>query len=242
MSVDGQAEVMRTVSILITDDDAFTRKLLAAQFERNGYRVEQAGSGREMHEKLQSRPIDLVLLDINLPDEDGLVLLRQIRARSGVPVIILSVRGDEADRIAGLELGADDYVPKSWSPRELMARVSSVIKRTGLARPVSDAGQRYLTFAGFCLDSEGHALRHADGRDIRITSAEFKLLLALARAKGRTLSRDRLLDALSSRGEEPFDRTIDVLISRLRKKLDDDAANPKIIRTVPGVGYQLVDR
>jgi two-component system OmpR family response regulator len=233
---------MTAVSILITDDDAFTRKLLAAQLERNGYRVEQAGSGQEMHEKLASRKIDLVLLDINLPDEDGLVLLRQIRARSAVPVIILSVRGDEADRIAGLELGADDYVPKSWSPRELMARITSVIKRTGLARPESDASERYLSFAGFSLDSEGHALRHADGRDIRVTTAEFKLLLALVRAKGRTLSRDRLLDVLSTGSEEPFDRTIDVLISRLRKKLGDDAANPRIIRTVPGIGYQLVDR
>lgn len=233
---------MRTVSILITDDDAFTRKLLAAQLERNGYRVAQAGSGREMHQRLESEHIDLVLLDINLPDEDGLVLLRQIRARSAVPVIILSVRGDEADRIAGLELGADDYVPKSWSPRELMARVTSVIKRTGLAGPETAGGQRYLTFAGYCLDSEGHALRHADGREIHVTTAEFKLLLALVRAKGRTLSRDRLLDVLSSGGDEPFDRTVDVLISRLRKKLDDDAANPRIIRTVPGVGYQLVDR
>jgi two-component system OmpR family response regulator len=106
----------------------------------------------------------------------------------------------------------------------------------------TSGGQRYLTFAGYCLDSEGHALRHADGRDIRITAAEFKLLLALVRAKGRTLSRDRLLDVLSSGGDEPFDRTVDVLISRLRKKLADDAANPRIIRTIPGIGYQLVDR
>jgi two-component system OmpR family response regulator len=234
---------MRPVSVLITEDDPFTRQLLAACFEKAGYHVEQAETGREMHDKLASRPVDLVLLDINLPDEDGLVLLRQIRARSSVPVVVLSVRGDEADRIAGLELGADDYVPKSWSPRELMARVARVIGRSrGGTAGDTDEANRYLTFASFRLDTMGHTLLNGDGADVPLTAAEFRLLLALARAKGRTLTRDQLLDALGSGADSPYDRTVDVLISRLRKKLDPVGAPPGLIRTVPGIGYQLIDR
>jgi DNA-binding response OmpR family regulator len=242
MSQRAAGAVMKPASVLITEDDPFTRRLLAALFEKNGYRVEQAASGREMHQKLASVAIDLVLLDLHLPDEDGLVLLRQIRALSAVPVIIVSARGEDADRIAGLELGADDYVPKSWTPRELMARAISVLKRTGANQDRASDLDRYLTFAEYRLDVEGHSLTGSQGNEIRLTAAEFRLLHALVRAKGRTLRRDQLLDALSAGSDAPYDRTIDVLISRLRKKIEPDATKPRMIRTVAGVGYQLVDR
>lgn len=226
-------------TILITDDDVAYRLLLAAAFEHAGYRVEEAGSGSEMHAKLAGATPDLLLLDLNLPDEHGLALLRQVRARSALPVVILSVQAEGPDRIAGLELGADDYVSKAWPPRELLARVAAVLKRTGRREPAQRP--RYLGFAGFRLDIEGHVLIDRDGRDVALTGAQFRLLAALARAKGRTLSRDQLLDAYADSSEPPGDRTIDVLVSKLRRKLGDDGRKPAIIRTVPNIGYKLVD-
>jgi two-component system OmpR family response regulator len=227
------------MTVLITDDDIAYRLLLAATFENAGYRVEEAGSGREMHEKLAAARPDLLLLDLNLPDQHGLALLRQVRARSTLPVVILSVQADGADRVAGLELGADDYVSKAWPPRELLARVAAVLKRAG--RPERPGPQRYLSFAGFRLDTEGHVLKDREGRDVALTAAQFRLLAALVRAKGRTLSRDQLLDAYADTSEPSGDRTIDVLVSKLRRKLGDDGRKPAIIRTVPQVGYKLVD-
>lgn len=235
---------MENARILITEDDEFTRELLAAHFEKEGVQVLQAATAEDMHKTLAKHPVDLVLLDINLPDEDGFALTRQLRARSDIPIVILSVRGDGADRVTGLELGADDYVSKAWSPRELFARVSAVLRRTRGAdagRGGEAAAGRALTFAGFRLDPEGHTLRDPEGEVVPLTTGEFNILSALARAKGRTLTREHLLDALSHGPDAPFDRTVDVLISRLRKKLGDTAAKPRLIRTVPGVGYQLVD-
>ncbi len=237
--------------ILITEDDPFARRLLARCFENEGYIVEQAASGREMLERIQHRTPDLILLDKGLPDEDGLVLLRQLRAFSAIPVVMLSAHADDADRIAGLELGADDYVSKFWKSEELVARVKAVIRRCrpdGRAEP-GRAG-RFITFAGFSLDTEGHSLRDEAGHSIPLTVAEFRLLRALAQAKGRTLSRGQLLDALGHGADAPNDRTIDVLISRLRGKLGDGARRPaipgaaegpRIIRTVANVGYQMAD-
>jgi two-component system, OmpR family, response regulator len=247
------ATFMVQPTILITEDDPFTRRLLARCLENEGYLVEQAASGREMHEKLARRTPDLVLLDKALPDEDGLVLLRQIRAHSRIPVVMLSAHADDADRIAGLEMGADDYVSKFWKSEELIARVKSVIRRCRIdVRAEAGEAGRFLSFAGFRLDTEGHTLHDESGRNVELTTAEFRLLCALARAKGRTLSRDRLLDALGHGADAPEDRIVDVLISRLRGKLGDrgrkrtgsgaDAEDPRIIRTVPNVGYQLTDR
>lgn len=242
---------MVQATILITEDDPFTRNLLARCFENEGYRVEQAASGREMHEKLARRMPDLVLLDKALPDEDGFVLLRQLRTHSNIPVVILSAHAEDADRIAGLEIGADDYVSKFWKSEELIARVSSVLRRcrAKAGGKAPDDG-RLLNFAGFTLDTEGHTLLDESGRGISLTTAEFRLLCALVRARGRTLSRDRLLDALGHGAEAPQDRTIDVLISRLRAKLGEGGrkagrsgdGGPGLIRTVPNVGYQLADR
>lgn len=234
---------MTQPTILITEDDPFTRRMLVAHFEKEGYRTEEAASGQEMRERLARRSPDVLLLDRNLPDEDGLVLLRQLRAHSSVPVVILSTRAGDTDRIAGLELGADDYVSKEWSPRELTARVTAVMRRGAARAPTARAvGDRILVFGGFRLDTQGHALRTVDGDDIPLTRAEYKLLCALVQAKGRTLTRDQLLDALGHSADAPYDRTVDVLISRLRKKLQRNSVGEKIIRTVPGVGYQLPDR
>lgn len=242
---------MAQATILITEDDPFTRNLLARCFENEGYRVELAASGWEMHEKLARHAPDLVLLDKALPDEDGFVLLRQLRTYSSVPVVILSAHAEDGDRIAGLEIGADDYVSKFWKSEELIARVSSVLRRCRADAGTKGADDgRLLNFAGFILDTEGHTLHDESGRSIGLTTAEFRLLCALARAKGRTLSRDQLLDALAHGAEAPQDRTVDVLISRLRAKLGDGRRKAAragdggrgIIRTVPNVGYQLAER
>ena len=223
--------------MLITDDDDAYRMLLGATLEGAGYRVEEAASGRELEAKLAQRQPDLLLLDLNLPDEHGLALLRRVRARSTLPVIVLSIQAEGADRVAGLELGADDYISKAWPPRELLARVSAVLRRA----QQRDHADRFMTFAGFRLDTEGHTLQAPDGRDIPLTTAQFGLLRALVRARGRTLTRDQLLDAYADTVDAPCDRTIDVLVSKLRRKLGDDARNPSIIRTVPNVGYKLLD-
>lgn len=228
---------MTATSILVTDDDFAYRMLLVATLESVGYRVEEAGSGREMEAKLAQRHPDLLLLDLNLPDEHGLALLRRLRARTSMPVIVLSVQADGPDRVAGLEMGADDYISKGWPPRELLARVAAVLKRShGQERP-----NRVVTFSGFRLDVEGHTLQGPGGDNIPLTPAQFSLLKALAHARGRTLTRDQLLDAYGDTVDSPCDRTIDVLVSKLRRKLGDDARRPAIIRTVPNVGYQLVD-
>lgn len=229
---------MTAETVLVTDDDIAYRMLLTATLETAGYRVDEAGSGREMEAKLARQQPDLLLLDLNLPDEHGLVLLRRLRARTALPVIVLSVQADGADRIAGLEMGADDYISKAWPPRELLARVAAVLKRSQR----QERPNRVVTFAGFCLDTEGHTLKGPDGQDIPLTPAQFGLLTALARARGRTLTRDQLLDAYADTIDGPNDRTIDVLVSKLRRKLGDDARHPAIIHTVPNVGYKLVDR
>lgn len=228
---------MTAPTVLITDDDDAYRMLLGATLEGAGYRVEEAASGRELEVKLAQRQPDLLLLDLNLPDEHGLALLRRVRARSALPVIVLSIQAEGADRVAGLELGADDYISKAWPPRELLARVSAVLRRA----QQRDHADRFMTFAGFRLDTEGHTLQAPDGRDIPLTTAQFGLLRALVRARGRTLTRDQLLDAYADTIDAPCDRTIDVLVSKLRRKLGDDARNPSIIRTVPNVGYKLLD-
>ncbi|MBK8176061.1 MAG: response regulator transcription factor [Rhodospirillales bacterium] len=231
-------------TILIVEDDPFTRDLLARCFAKEGYLVDQAATGRQMHEKLEHRKPTLILLDRALPDEDGLVLLRQLRRHSDVPVVMLSAYADDADRIAGLAIGADDYVSKFWKTEELIARVSAVVRRYRPTEADSNAARRrYLTFAGFTLDTEGHALSDSSGRNIVLTPAEFRLLCALALAKGRTLSRDMLLDALGHGADAPQDRTVDVHISHLRTKLGcaGKPADQRIIRTITNVGYQMAD-
>jgi DNA-binding response OmpR family regulator len=179
-----------------------------------------------------------VILDLNLPDEDGLVLTRQVRSRNSVPLIILTSRQDESDRLIGFDLGADDYLTKPCNPNELLARVRAVLNRTQASRG-EHGEQRPITFGRYALDLERHRLVDADGREIPLTAGEFQILSALARAKGRVLSRGQLADAVSGVDEPISERSVDVLISRLRRKVEKDPKEPEVILTQPRYGYRL---
>ena len=225
--------------ILIVEDDEFVRQLVAAYLEKDGYRLSTAGSAKAMHESLDKTPIDLIILDLGLPDEDGLTLIRQLRTRSRVPIIVLTARLMRDDKITALEIGADDYVTKPVDPQELALRVANLLRRSGPGRSDDTAAHDILNFGGWSLDISANALRAPDGLDVELTRAEFDILTALARAPNRVLSRDFLLDAISRDGDAPSDRVIDVMISRLRKKLGDNSRQPILIQTVMGRGYRL---
>ena len=230
-----------TDHILVVDDDREIRRLLGDYLGRNGYRVSTAADGNEMWHLLESSAPDLVVLDVMLPGTDGIELCRQLRARGDLPVVMLTARGDETDRVVGLELGADDYLPKPFNPRELLARIKSVLRRTraippNLRRPAR--APRYR-FAGWTLDPVTHQLTAADGVLVALSGAEYRLLLTFLEHAGAVLSRDQLLDLTRGRDATPFDRSIDVQVSRLRQKLRDDAREPEIIRTVRSEGYVL---
>lgn len=226
--------------ILVVDDDPEIRHLLRAYLERNGYAVITVGDGAGMKLVLGRERIDLVVLDIMLPGTDGLELCRDLRSRSKTPVIMLTARGDEMDRVLGLEMGADDYLAKPFSARELMARIKVVLRRVRdlPVDPLDDAPDR-LGFAGWTLDIRSQHLTSAEGVVVVLSQAEFRLLQALLRHPNRPLTRDQLLDLTQGREAGPFDRSIDVLIGRLRKRLGDDGKNPELIKTVRGHGYLL---
>jgi two-component system OmpR family response regulator len=224
--------------LLIVDDDAEIRLLLSNFLQKNGYRVTVAGEGRAMRRVLAESRIDLVLLDLMLPGEDGLSLCRELRARTDIPVIMITARGEETDRIVGLEIGADDYLPKPFSPRELLAHVRAVLRRAGGSqRRQEDDGSQRLSFAGWALDLETRQLTDPAGRDVALTAGEFDLLKVLAERPGRVLNRDQLLDLTKGRAATLFDRSIDAQVSRLRRKIEADPANPVIIKTVRSGGY-----
>jgi DNA-binding response OmpR family regulator len=229
---------MRPSRILIVEDDEFTRRLLAAFLEKSGFQVTEGSDGRALHAHIRSGAFDLVILDLNLPDEDGLVLTRQVRSRNSVPLIILTSRQDESDRLIGFDLGADDYLTKPCNPNELLARVRAVLNRTQASRG-EHGEQRPITFGRYALDLERHRLVDADGREIPLTAGEFQILSALARAKGRVLSRGQLADAVSGVDEPISERSVDVLISRLRRKVEKDPKEPEVILTQPRYGYRL---
>lgn len=221
--------------LLVVDDDRDIRNLLSEHLEQHGFRTLKAADGRAMQAALDAGPVDLVVLDLNLPDEDGLSLCRAIRAASRTPVIILTARGDPIDRIVGLEMGADDYMAKPFEPRELVARIRTVLRRSGgEARAVEG---RHADFSGWSLDMAGRALTAPDGRVAPLSGADFDLLNALIRNGGRPLSRERIR-ALSTVADAD-DRAIDLRVSRLRQKLGDDARAPALIRTVRSLGYML---
>lgn len=224
--------------ILVVEDDQEISRLVARYLRANDCRVSLAGNGREMDRVMDASRIDLVVLDLMLPGEDGLSLCRRLRAASSVPVIILSARGEEVDRIVGLEMGADDYLGKPFNPRELLARVKAVLRRSdaGLRSP---AGRRprVLIFLGWRLDCGLAKLTNPDGGAVAVTGGEFDLLQALCEHPGRVLSRDQLLDLTQGRSAGAFERSIDVLISRLRRKIEADPHHPEIIRTVRSGGY-----
>ena len=230
----------RQPHILIVDDDREIRSLVAQFLKKHGYRVTPAADGREMIRLMEKGRFDLVVLDLMLPGEDGLSLCRRVRAESSLPIIMLTAMGEETDRIIGLEMGADDYLPKPFNPRELLARIKAVLRRAadrGLAVPSSDVAAH--VFEGWRLDTVKRELRTPDGALVPLTAGEFELLAALVERAGQVLSRDQLLDLTRGRDAAPFDRSVDVLISRLRRKIETDPKEPSIIKTVRGGGYVL---
>jgi two-component system OmpR family response regulator len=222
--------------ILVVDDDREIRDLVAKFLTRHGCRVTAVADGKEMRRALADRRIDLVVLDLMLPGEDGLSLCRRLRAESDLPVIMLTAMREDIDRIIGLELGADDYLPKPFNPRELLARIRAVLRRTGAVTPRGEANAS-LRFAGWRLEPGGRRLVAPDGREAELTGGEFDLLLAFAERPGRVLSRDQLLDLTHRRETAPFDRSIDSQVSRLRRKIEPNPSRPALIKTVRSGGY-----
>ena len=209
--------------------------------QNDGFKVSLAATGKEMLACIDSEAIDLVPLDLGLPDEDGLVLARQIRARSSLPITVVTARKEQKDRLAALEIGADDYLTKPFDPEELTLRVSNILGRAGdgsntNAEEALRERTEIFKFLGWTLDAGGHSLTGPDGDKVTLTRAEFNLLTSLARAPNRVLSRDYLLDAVSQDADAPTDRLIDVLISRVRKKIEPNPKKPEIITTVVGCG------
>lgn len=226
--------------ILVVDDDAKIVSLVRTYLERDGFAVVTAADGRAALQAIGEHRPRLVVLDLMLPEMDGLALLRIVREDSDVPVLMLSARGSAADRVLGINEGADDYLAKPFSPAELVARVKSILRRTGQgSRPAPrDHGQ--LMFLDLAIDLDRHEVARA-GQTVPLTAAEFRLLTALVRAEGRVLSRDLLLDALyGATTTDALDRTIDVHIGRLREKLGDAAEQPRYVATVRGAGYRVV--
>jgi two-component system OmpR family response regulator len=232
---------MESVStILIVDDDHEIRSLLADYLGANGYRAAMAQDGVAMEKALDLERVDLVVLDLNMPGEDGLSLCRKLRARSTMPVIMLTARSEPIDRILGLEMGADDYLPKPFEPRELLARIRSVLRRShGPAGALHDVPAQHMRFAGWTLDLTARHLLDPNGLVIMLSGAEFRLLKVFLEHPNRVLNRDQILNFTHGRDADPFDRSIDIQISRLRQKLNEDARSPQIIKTVRNGGYVL---
>lgn len=224
--------------ILIVDDDAEVRQLLTRLLRENGYRASVARDGRELREALAAQPIDLIILDLMLPGRSGLDLCRELRSGSVIPIIMLTAKGEETDRIVGLEIGADDYLPKPFNPRELLARIRAVLRRAA-ARPDANQpiGGRTISFAGYTLDTQRREVIAQDGVVIDLSGGEYDLLLAFIEHPNRVLSREQLLELSRNRSAEPFDRSIDVQVSRLRRKLEAGEGAPALIKTVRGAGY-----
>lgn len=219
--------------ILVVDDDPSLRDLLEAYLTDTGFSVDLAADGQQMRELIQHRPPDAIVLDLMLPGVDGLALTRELREHSQVPILMLSARGDEIDRVVGLELGADDYLGKPFSPRELLARLRALLRR---ARAEIDQGVVRDRFGPYRLDRAARRLLRADS-DMGLTGAEYDLLEVLIDRPGRVLTRDVLLDLLKGYARDPYDRTVDLRVARLRRKIEPDPSHPTYIRTVRGLGY-----
>jgi two-component system, OmpR family, response regulator len=224
--------------ILVVDDQKEICDVVQEYLTGEGYRVSTANDGNGMRRALGQSHVDLVILDLMLPGEDGLTLARGLRDESGIGIIILTGRGETVDRIIGLEMGADDYLPKPFHLRELLARVKSVLRR--VQSRTGEPGQTtrsHAQFAGWSLDLSSRELMSPGGEEVRLTTGEFDLLAAFVNNPNQVLSRDRLLDLARNREAGPFDRTIDVQVGRLRRKLEEDPQNPSLIKTVRGSGY-----
>jgi two-component system OmpR family response regulator len=245
----GKFSIMSTATeapkphILIVDDDSEIRDLLSRFLSKHDFRVTTAKDGREMAQALKDWKIDLIVLDLMMPGDDGLTLCRQVRAESDMPIIMLTAMGEDVDRIIGLEVGADDYIAKPFNPRELSARIKAVLRRTTApplpaSAPVGEGGHEVIRFEGFELETSTRSLRKS-GEDIPLTAGEYELLVAFVEHPRRVLNRDQLLDMARGRAAIPFDRAIDVQVGRLRKKIEPDAKTPTLIKTVRGGGYMF---
>ncbi len=226
--------------LLIVDDDKEIRNLLTEYLEQAGYRISAVGDGKAMRRALEANRIDLVILDLMLPGEDGLTLCRELRGKTNLPVLMLTARGDEVDRIIGLEMGADDYLAKPFNPRELLARIKSVVRRAQALPPNMETDTLHtLRFAGWTLDVATRNVTAADGLVVPLSGAEYRLLRVFLDHPQRVLAREQLLELANGREAILFDRSIDVLVGRLRKRLRDDSREPSLIKTVRGEGYVL---
>ena len=233
----------KTDNILIVDDDQEIRRLLVDYLARNGLTAVPARDGREMWQALERHAVDLIVLDLMLPDTDGLTLCRDLRARpptAAIPVMMLTARGEDADRIVGIEMGADDYLVKPFNPRELLARIKTILRRTRALPPnLRPEPTRCLGFAGWCLDTATRILTAPDGVVTPLSGGEFRLLRILLEHPNRVLNRDQLTEMIHGREADAYDRAIDVQISRLRQRLRDDSREQQLIKTVRGEGYVL---
>jgi len=230
-----EAAVQPTIKVLLVEDDTRLAQLTARYLESHGVLVTIINDGLEGQQEALRRQYDCIVLDLMLPGRDGLEITRELRGRTDVPIVMVTARGEEADRVLGLEVGADDYVTKPFSPRELLARIRATVRRVrGQAGPA----QQTITVGGLVLDPQRMTVV-LDGTAIDVTAYEFSILRALAQRPGRVLSREQLLDLAKGSAELSFDRSIDVHVSRLRAKLGDDSRSPKILKTVRGVGYLL---
>ena len=235
--------------LVLVDDEADLRAMVAEYLGRYGYAVNTAANGSELDAHLGDAMPDLLILDVNIPGEGGFEIARRIRARSDVPIMMLTAADDVVDRVVGLELGADDYVTKPFDLRELRARIQAVLRRnarvpsTAAATPPTpqpSASATIVRFGDLRLDIEGRRLLQEDGEELELTAMEYDLLVAFAHNPNRVLSRERLLDLAHNRDIEPFDRSIDVRIARIRRKVEHDPAKPQVIKTMRGAGYMFV--
>jgi DNA-binding response OmpR family regulator len=228
------------VQILIVDDEPDVRKLLSDSFELEGYGVAQAANGAQMRAHMESNPVSLITLDLNLGGEDGLALAREIRAKNNVPIIMISGKNDLTDRVVGLELGADDYISKPFRLREVLARVRAVLRRYREdSAPVraEEPGEPVYAFGELTLHPRRREVARASGEIVDLTAAEFNLLELLVTRPARVLTRDNIMDFLKGHDWSPLDRSIDTLVARLRKKIEREPDQPRLIKTVRSVGY-----
>lgn len=235
--VDDEEKMSKTTSVLIVDDDVQIRQLLRDYLSDFGMSVVAVADGKAMAEALEKSVFDILILDLMLPGESGLALCRSLRAKSDIPILMLTARGEAMDRVVGLEMGADDYIVKPFEPRELVARIQSILRRVHGGQAIASDHKQYAEFMGWSLDSVLRQLVSAEKLVIPLSNAEFRLLTVLIEHPGRILSREFLLDTARGRNMEIFDRSIDILISRLRQKLNDDPRDPRLIKTVRGEGY-----
>ncbi|MGF7005521.1 response regulator [Aminobacter sp. BE322] len=228
------------IHVLIVDDDKEIRDLLQEFFQRHGMRVSTARDEDEMQAELRRAPVDLIILDIMLPGKSGLDICRDLRTHSKIPIIMLTAVTETIDRVVGLEMGADDYVPKPFDPRELLARARAVLRRPSAGGAAHRAVPQLFKFAGWTLDAARRRLMRPDDVRVELTTAEFNLLHTLVRSSQRVLSRDQLVELSNQNGDYSYDRSVDILVSRLRRKMEDNPRSPRLVLTVRGGGYQFV--